>query len=154
MTIWSTPQHIFDKLNREFGFTLDVCADPENAKCTYFRSGKPLLEDWGKNKCFMNPPYGREISAWIRKAHEASLAGATVVALIPGRTNAPWWHEYVMKADEIRFVRKKLSFTGNDGTKGVPSFGSVIAVFGNKRQKPKISSWDQRRAEQPRGGKA
>ncbi len=92
---------------------------------------------------WMNPPYGREISKWMRKAYEAALAGAVVVALIPSRTNAPWWHECVMKADEIRFIPKKVSFEGR--IKGVPFFGSVIVVFRYPgAAMPDVSSYDWR----------
>lgn len=141
--IWSTPQPIFDKLNAEFCFDMDVCADPENAKCRMFYTrGKGLDADWG-GVCFLNPPYGREISKWMRRAfHAANTGQATVVCLIPNRSNAPWWHDYVMKATEIRFVRKKVAFAG--GT-GVPFWGSVIAVFrkGQVCKSPKVSSWEQ-----------
>jgi phage N-6-adenine-methyltransferase len=144
-TIWSTPQSLFDKLNREFRFDVDVCADPDNQKCPdWFQRHHALSEDW-RGTCFLNPPYGREISGWMRKAYEESQKnGATVVCLIPARTNAPWWHEFVMKADEIRFIRKKVPFTSNDGKKGVPSFGSAIAIFrcGNTKQ-PIVTSYSR-----------
>jgi site-specific DNA-methyltransferase (adenine-specific) len=76
----------------------------------------------------MNPPYGREIEKWMKKAYGAACGGVRVVALIPNRSNAPWWHEYVMKAKEIRFVKHKVSFEGE--AEGVPFWGSVIVVFG------------------------
>lgn len=143
--IWSTPQALFDKLDAEFNFSLDVCALASNRKClAYFcPEVDGLKQDWGQRRCWMNPPYGKEISAWMKKAFESSMNGALVVALVPNRSNAPWWHDYVMKADEIRFIRKKVPFTGEK--KGVPFWGSVIVVFRRKgtRQRPQVSSWDQ-----------
>lgn len=142
---WSTPQPIFDKLHAEFGFTLDVCATKANAKCPGYFSPRldGLKQQWRSATCWMNPPYGREITQWMKKARESSLLGATVVALIPNRSNAPWWHEYVMRAHEIRFIRKKVPFVGRK--RGVPFFGSCIVIFrpGGNGAIPKVSSWDQ-----------
>jgi len=142
--IWSTPQPVFDKLNAEFNFDMDVCADPDNAKCpTWYSHTDGLSSYWG-GTCFLNPPYGRnQIDPWLAKAlWIASIDWATVVCLVPSRTNSPWWHEYAMKATEIRFVRKKLSFFGG---KGVPFWGNAILVFrkGQVGQTPKVSSWIQ-----------
>src|SRR4051794_30568294 len=92
---WATPQPFFDKLNEEFGFTLDVCATPENAKCTHYFSPQMdgLKQTW-RGVCWMNPPYGRQIGLWMRKAYESSLSGTTIVCLVPARTDSAWWHEY------------------------------------------------------------
>ena len=137
MTIeWGTPQALFDKLNAEFNFSLDVCATPKNAKCERFIRLKEnaLNRSWTtahgtySESVWMNPPYGRGIEAWVEKAYATSLAGVRVVALIPARTNAPWWHDYVMKAAEIRFIRHKVPFEGD--IEGVPFWGSAIAIFG------------------------
>jgi len=89
---WETPRDLFDKLNEEFNFELDVCATPENAKCKKYYSPEEdgLKEEW-KGLCWMNPPYGREIGKWIKKAYESALAGATVVCLVPARTDTAWW---------------------------------------------------------------
>ena len=94
---WATPQDFFDVLDAEFGFTLDPCATAENAKCAqYFtQSDDGLSQPW-EGMVFMNPPYGREIGAWVAKAHSESLKGATVVCLIPARTDTRYWHEYVI----------------------------------------------------------
>jgi phage N-6-adenine-methyltransferase len=144
-SVWSTPQKLFDKLDAEFGFTLDVCATRDNHKCpAYFSPDKNgLNQPWHSATCWMNPPYGYGISAWMKKAWDSSLLGATVVALIPNRSNAPWWHDYVMHAHEIRFVRKKVPFVGTK--KGVPFWGSCIVVFrpGGNGNAPRVSSWEQ-----------
>jgi phage N-6-adenine-methyltransferase len=146
MKIWSTPQRIFDKLNDEFCFDMDVCADADNAKCIMFYSRqRGLTEPWG-GVVFLNPPYGRGlIQPWIQKAYEvAARREATAVCLIPSRTNPPWWHDFVMKATEIRFIRSKVSFLGI-GENTTPFWGNSIVVFrkGMVGQTPKVSSWDQ-----------
>jgi len=123
---WPTPQDFFDRLNEEFGFTLDVCATPENAKCPrYFtKRENGLLQRW-EGVCWMNPPYGREIGQWVRKAYESALGGATVVCLVPSRTDTAWWHDYCMKG-EVRFVRGRLKFGGV--TDNAP-FPSAVVIF-------------------------
>lgn len=144
--VWSTPKAVFDKLNAEFRFQVDVCAEAENTKCKFFFDRSFSLSCSWKGTCWLNPPYGKEIHLWLAKAREAAYKGATVVALIPGRTNAPWWHEHVMKAEEIRFVRKKMSFHSPDGKRGVPGWGAVIAIFrpaNGATWTPKCYSWDQ-----------
>lgn len=124
---WSTPQATFDALNAEFGFDVDVCAVSENAKCDRYFTPKQdgLAQDWRGLTCFMNPPYGREIKHWMFKAHLSSLGGATVVCLVPARTDTGWWHDYAMKG-EIRFIRGRLQF----GTrrKDAP-FPCAVVVF-------------------------
>jgi phage N-6-adenine-methyltransferase len=141
---WATPPYVFDKLNDEFKFTLDPCATDQNHKCQkYFTKDKNGLKQlWGNHRVFMNPPYGRDITLWMRKAYEESLRGAMVVCLIPARTDTAWWHDYSMKG-EIRFVRGRIGFIKNDDG-GKPSvakapFPSAIIVFGNEKRK--VSSY-------------
>jgi phage N-6-adenine-methyltransferase len=123
---WPTPQDFFDKLNEEFHFTLDVCATPENAKCPrYFtKSENGLLQKW-EGICWMNPPYGREIGQWVKKAYESAIGGATVVCLLPARTDTSWWHDYCMKG-EVRFIRGRLKFGG--ASENAP-FPSAVVIF-------------------------
>ena len=123
---WATPQDFFDRLNAEFGFTLDVCALPESAKCeAYFTPETDgLAQDW-RGVCWMNPPYGREIGRWMRKAWESCIAGATVVCLVPARTDTAWWHDFAMRG-EIRYVRGRLKF-GN--AKNSAPFPCAVVVF-------------------------
>jgi len=124
--MWSTPQDTFDKLNDEFKFTTDVCATAENTKCDkYFTKEQDALsQDW-KGTCWMNPPYGREIGKWVEKAYLSACGGATVVCLVPSRTDTKWWHEYVMKG-EIRFVKGRLKF--GDSKNSAP-FPSAVVIF-------------------------
>lgn len=127
---WSTPQALFDELNVEFSFTLDPCATVQNAKCAKFftKRSNGLKKSWGGEVVFMNPPYGREISAWIKKAYEESLLGAIVVCLVPARTDTAWWHDYVMKAwpHDIRLLRGRLKF---GDSKNAAPFPSAIIIF-------------------------
>lgn len=124
--VWATPQWLYDALDKEFGFTLDPCSDGANAKCEKFYTPieNGLLRDWGTDVVFMNPPYS-EVDDWMRKAYGSAMEGATVVCLIPARTDTRWWHEFCMKA-EIRFIRGRLKF--GDADTGAP-FPSAIVVF-------------------------
>ena len=124
--LWETPQDFFDTLNAEFDFTLDVCATSENAKCDQFftKEDDGLSQPW-EGVCWMNPPYGREISKWMRKAYESAVGGALVVCLVPSRTDTAWWHDYAMKG-EIRLIRGRLKF-GNAKTNA--PFPSAIIIY-------------------------
>ncbi|MDQ7226961.1 DNA N-6-adenine-methyltransferase [Staphylococcus haemolyticus] len=132
---WTTPQYLFDELNEEFNFTLDPCATDENAKCSkYFTiEDDGLSKDWSNDVVFMNPPYGREIKKWIKKAYEESLNGATVVCLISARTDTTYWHDFIFdKADDIKFLKGRLKF-GN--SKNSAPFPSAIVIYECKEAK-------------------
>lgn len=124
---WGTPQALFDRLDAEFGFTLDVCATADNAKCSAYippeRDG--LAVPWG-GVCWMNPPYGKDIGKWVHKAYESAEAGAVVVCLLPARTDTKWWHDFCMRATEIRFVQRRIRF---EGARWTAPFPSAIVVF-------------------------
>ena len=124
---WPTPQEFYDALHQEFGFDLDPCATDESAKCKrYFTASENGLEQcWGQSTVFMNPPYGRVIKHWMKKAYESSLQGATVVCLVPARTDTQWWHSYAMKG-EIRLLKGRLKF--GDAKNSAP-FPSAVVVF-------------------------
>lgn len=125
--VWETPQDLFDKLNAEFHFDLDVCALPENAKCEkyYTPEDDGLSQPWN-GVCWCNPPYGRTIGKWIQKAYETFAGGGTVVMLLPARTDTKWFHEYIYNKAEIRFIKGRLKF-GN--SKNAAPFPSMIVVF-------------------------
>lgn len=124
--LWATPQDFFDRLNAEFGFETDVCATDENAKCPkYFTEATDGLAQQWTGVCWMNPPYGRTIGAWMAKAWHSSQAGATVVCLVPARTDTAWWHDYAAKG-EVRFIRGRLKFGGH---KNSAPFPSAVVVF-------------------------
>ena len=107
---WETPQALFNELNHEFKFDIDVCALPENKKCIrYFSPDDDGLEkSWDGMKCWMNPPYGRQIGKWVKKASEAK--GGIVVCLLPARTDTRWFHDYIYGKAEIRFIKGRLKF--------------------------------------------
>ena len=128
--MWSTPQNLFDKLNQEFNFLIDVCADKDNAKCAEFFSKEEdgLTIRW-VNNCWMNPPYGREIGKWVKKASESVKDIAdVVVCLLPSRTDTRWFHDYIYNKPnvEIRFLKGRLKF--GDATNSAP-FPSMIVIF-------------------------
>ena len=125
--LWETPKDLFDKLNKEFHFALDVCATPENAKCEefYTKEQDGLKQPW-KGTVWCNPPYGRQIGEWVRRAFLASKSGNTVVMLLPARTDTRWFHEYIYGKAEIRFIRGRLKF---GGSKNSAPFPSMVVVF-------------------------
>ena len=140
---WETPQELFDKLNDEFHFQLDPCATTLTAKCLNFftKEEDGLKQNWSKYKSiFMNPPYGSEISKWLKKANETAQTGATVVCLVPARTDTKWWWKYCQDKNEdcdgayaailgvkreIRFIKGRLKFSG----KGSAPFPSAIVIL-------------------------
>jgi phage N-6-adenine-methyltransferase len=127
---WQTPHELFNQLNGEFGFELDVCATAENAKCGHFYSPEQdgLKQPW-RGVCWMNPPYGSALPAWMAKAYASSLDGATVVCLVPARTDTRWWHDFAMRG-EIRLVQGRLRF---GHARFCAPFPSAIIVFRPKR---------------------
>ncbi len=123
---WSTPDDLFRELDDIFHFDLDACASPENAKCkNYFTKHDDALAQTWEGTVFMNPPNGRDIEAFMRKAYEFSLNGATVVCLVPSRTDTTWCHRYARRGDIIH-VRGRLTFGG--ATSSAP-FPSAIVIF-------------------------
>lgn len=129
--IQRTPDGLFAKLNAEFGFTLDAAASAVNAKCVHYftREDDGLGKDWGRERVWVNPPFGRGLREWARKAWEASRRGALVVMLVPSATDMDWWHDYILEADEIRFLRGRASFSSEDLTRSNYVFPISIAVF-------------------------
>jgi phage N-6-adenine-methyltransferase len=123
---WGTPPEIFLPLDAEFHFTLDVCASPENAKCAryYTVADDALTQPW-PGVCWMNPPYGTGIAAWIRKAYTSSLEGATVVCLVKSTTDTQWWHTYTPHA-EVRWIPGRVRFVGAEA--GAP-FPVCVVIF-------------------------
>jgi phage N-6-adenine-methyltransferase len=123
---WETPQRLFDELNDEFTFGLDVCATKDNAKCGrfYTKEDNGLEQPWN-GTCWMNPPYGRTIGKWVKRAAEAASNGMTVVCLLPARTDTAWWHDYCAM-HEVRFIRGRLKFSG---AKNSAPFPSAVVVM-------------------------
>jgi phage N-6-adenine-methyltransferase len=125
--LWETPPELFARLDEEFHFTLDVCALPANAQCRRFFSlphQDGLKQKWS-GTCWINPPYGRTIGLWMRKAWEESRRGVTVVCLTPARTDTAWWHDFTVRG-EVRFIRGSIKFSN---CKNSAPFPSAIIVF-------------------------
>jgi len=133
---WATPQDLFNVLHAEFHFELDVCASDRNAKAARYFTEKDdgLTKEWS-GVCWMNPPYGEAIPAWIRKAWESAESGATVVCLVPARVDTRWWWDYC-RFGEIRFLRGRLRFGGADASAPFPS---AVVVF---PRSPLVRWWE------------
>jgi phage N-6-adenine-methyltransferase len=143
---WETPQWLFDELNALYGpFTMDVCATADNAKVNYhlgwggFYSKDTFIDglnvDWHTlaDVCWMNPPYGREIGKWVKKAFEESLKGCKIVCLLPARTDTKWFHEFIYKQEnvDVRFLKGRLKFVG---AKSSAPFPSMVVIFYPKKK--------------------
>lgn len=141
--IWGTPLPLFDTLDREFGFTLDPCAGPNNARAgRYFTAEENGLEhSWQGERVFMNPPYS-EMKLWASKAYTEALSGALVVCLVPARVGSSWFREY-MAPGEVRFLTKRLKFLLPDNTPAPHSAGFDSAVVVLERGRgPATYYWD------------
>lgn len=129
--IWETPPKLFDLLDEEFNFDLDVCALPGTAKCSrYFSPSDDGLTKMWSGICWMNPPYGRKIRDWVKKGHESAINnGATVVALVPARIDTRWWWSFCAPS-EVRFLPGRLKFfmNGQPARNSAP-FPSAIVVM-------------------------
>lgn len=126
---WETPKDFFWQLNKEFNFTLDPCADEQNHKCEKYYTKKEdgLAQDWGGETVFCNPPYGKEISKWVKKAYEEGHKPNTVVVLlVHARTDTKWFQQYCLFRSEIRFISGRLKF---GGSKNSAPFPSMLVIF-------------------------
>ena len=130
-TDWETPQALFDSLDAEFHFTLDPASTDANAKCKKHFTPREdgLLQSWAGETVFCNPPYGRSLPLWIEKAAKEARKGATVVMLIPARTDTKAFHDHVYNKAEIRFLRGRLKFGLGGVTSDAAPFPSMIVVF-------------------------
>jgi site-specific DNA-methyltransferase (adenine-specific) len=116
-------------LNLEFGFTLDPCCVPETAKCKRYYTPETdgLAQSWADERVFMNPPYGRDLGVWMKKAYEeARDNGALVVCFVPARVDTEWWHRYAAKATDVRFPKGQVKF---DGASASAPFPVAVVIF-------------------------
>ena len=124
-----TPKYLFDKISSIFNFSLDVCALPENAKCENYYTPKDdgLSKPW-RGGVWCNPPYGREISSWVKKAYEESQKeyNSFVLMLLPARTDTRWWWDWVQGKATLFFIKGRVKF--GDHNVGAP-FPSVLALY-------------------------
>lgn len=126
---WATPQDLFNKLHKEFLFTIDAAATVANAKCARFftENEDALKQNWGGERVFCNPPYGRMIGHWVKKMAEG---GADVtVGLLPARTDTKWFHDFIYKKAEVRFIKGRLRFGGQIHSAPFPS---MIVIWHNQ----------------------
>jgi len=132
---WQTPPEVFEPLDAEFHFELDAAASHGAQRCARYISPETdaLEVPWQARSVWLNPPYGRGIGAWVRKAFETSRAGAVVVVLVPARPDTRWWAEWALKAAEIRFVQGRIRFVG--APSGAP-FPSAVLIFDEARRRP------------------
>ena len=123
--VYGTPQSLFDELDAEFHFDMDVAANDENHKCRIYYTEKEngLKQDW-TGTVWCNPPYGRNIKAWVKKASER--VGGVTVMLLPVRTDTGWWQDYILGKAEVRYIRGRLRF---EGCKQNATFASAIVIF-------------------------
>lgn len=154
---WRTPDDLFDILNREFAFTLDVAATEQNALCAeyYTKQNSALLNPW-HGSVWCNPPYSRKLAKEfvlraVTEMRVSELQGPTLyhaVFLLPARTDTILWQELIFPhADQVRFLRGRLKFLGESGEEtGTAPFPSAIVVFSQDRQSPVSSAqcigWD------------
>lgn len=128
---WTTPQYLFNELDKEFNFTLDPCCYKETTKCKKFYTIKEngLKQSWGGEVVFVNPPFSRELPLWIKKGYEESLKLNTIVVfLIPARTDTIAFHKYLYNKAEIRFIKGRLKF---GKSKFSAPFPSMICILRN-----------------------
>jgi site-specific DNA-methyltransferase (adenine-specific) len=132
---WGTPPALYLALDREFGFTIDIAADPAMAKHVRFvaKETDALTLSWAGERVFANPPYGRGLDRWMRKGFtEASEHGALVVMLVPARTGNAWFHDYALPHAEVRFIRGRLSYQRDGQPTGRQHrcpFDSCVVIF-------------------------
>lgn len=143
---WATPNFLFRWLDNMHHFTLDPCCTKETAKCKKFYTIEDdgLSQDWTNEVVFMNPPYGRQIGVWVKKAYEESLKrGATVACLIPARTDTNWWYDYCLQADQIIFIKGRVKFIENGvALKAGAPFPSAVVTFKAPHSPPRLAiSW-------------
>lgn len=127
---WSTPEEFFNKVDSEYNFTVDVCADTTNYKCKKYFSPKDdgLKQSWQNNVCWCNPPYGSACKEWVKKAYEECSENCTIVMLLPARTDVKWFHNYIYnnKNCKITFLKGRLKFSG---CKTSAPFPSMLVEF-------------------------
>lgn len=130
--MWATPQDFFDALDAEFHFTLDACAVKENSKCAaYYTPEQNGLDQPWTGQVWCNPPYGRNVGQWVKKAHDTASGGGFVVMLLPARTDTRWFHDYIYGKTEVRFIKGRLKF---GSCQNAAPFPSMVVIFGGEHK--------------------
>ena len=130
---WRTPDDFYNKLNDEFHFVGDMASDDNNAKCKfhYTKENSGLEHSWNLGGwVFCNPPYGRELKQWVKKAYDEWKDGAKIVMLIPARTDTSYFHDYIYDKAEIRFLRGRIKFCDDNNVPSNPApFPSMLVIY-------------------------
>ena len=130
---WETPVDLFDRLHAIYHFQLDACASATNAKCRQFftRSDDALVQSWAQyGRVWMNPPYGRQIGQFMKKACEKSQKGSLVVALVPARTDTKWWHNWIAGKADTLFLHGRLRYLDvSKSEQHAAPFPSVLIIY-------------------------
>ena len=135
---WTTPKSYFDLVNAEFNFGLDAAALQSSALCNNWYGPDHLdpskrnalaIDYWVHDSMgkpiWMNPPYGKDIKLFMAKAHAETKNGATIVCLVPSRTDTAWFQDYALP-HEVRYIRGRLKF---GGSKNAAPFPSALVVM-------------------------
>jgi len=127
---WQTPATVFEQLDEEFNFTLDAAAEPETALCDYYFTAEDdaLYQDWNGETVYCNPPYSK-LRPFAVKAKEEAEKGATVVMVVPARTDTRAFHES-LAGGEVRFIKGRLKFLQNGQEQDAAPFPSMVCVLG------------------------
>ncbi len=132
---WETPQSFFDELDAKYKFNWDLASSDANAKCVnHFTVGdNSLSQDWSvlEGNLWLNPPYGRDLKHWVKKAYESSInRDGALVMLIPSRTDTSYWHDYIFDKAEIKFIRGRLKFESGGVASQPAPFPSALITYG------------------------
>ncbi|MFX1453836.1 MAG: DNA N-6-adenine-methyltransferase [Promethearchaeota archaeon] len=148
--IWETPWNIFELINKrvkkEYGreITIDICASKDNAKHERYYTEKEngLIQDLQGEIAFCNPPF-IEIEKWVEKCYKEGLKPNTiVVALLRVSPDTEYFHKYVMKADQIWFLKGRVWYLINGVEKKDTNFASMVVIFTkNERETPFINTF-------------
>jgi len=129
---WETPQKLFDEYNQKHNFEIDLAATPQNAKCPKFftKDDDALTKPWDFKSAWCNPPYGRGVGEWVKKAAEESRKyKSKIVMLLPVRTDTKWFHNYIFCPRSnctIIYIKGRLKFGGHQNSAPFPS---MVVIF-------------------------
>lgn len=143
---WETPQELFNQLNEEFNFTIDLAGNSINHKLQHYYNLEQdsLKQDWSNQRAFLNPPYGRKIGQWIKKCAKTQqenrqlvippydIGLPVIVALLPARTSNNWFHKYCYNQPgvDVRFIKGRLKFElGGEPVENSAPFPSMIVIW-------------------------
>ena len=154
---WETPSELWEPVDRHFGpFDLDAAATAKTAKCKRFFTPETnaLVRPWDAKRVWLNPPYGRYVGRWVRKAcDEAQRNGGPRVAVLTfARTDTVWWHEYALLAEHIVFLQGRVAFCLDGQRQASAPAPSVLLLFGpTSMGPPHLAAWDWKHERGPLG---